>query len=285
MKLNVFMTLILGTVLLLASANQAQAGNTAGSSTTTASAPPTQDFHLKLNLSRSTNLVDFHDGTRTDGMDYEIDPSLKTPWGTVMASITYSQDLRDQTSESPSDWGDVPVILILAPTKLHLFGGQAKVAYQVSATIPASKKSVKKDELQASVGGKISLSVESEDSEGFSYGGSISAGQNFHAYEEDINGAVLNKFSSNQSITAGYSLADWSVSLLGINRTRWTYRNNIKSSFEISEELAYSANKNIELAMGHTNAGSPLKANGTDSNIELVNENTSTVYGALTLTY
>lgn len=293
MKLNVFVTLILRTVLLLASVSSAWAdssANTQSVSTTTLpqqsqAQPPPQNFHLKFNVARSTNLVDFQDGSRGDSVDYELTPSIKIPWGALAASITYSQDLRDQYSKTASDFGDVPLIWALKPTDLKWPGQTAKISYSIVAIFPVSQKSVKRDELKTALGAKIRFSVEPEGGDGFSYGAAVSLNQNFHSYEEDINGAVLNKYSSVQSASLGYSYSDWSLSFDAINRTKVTYQSNVKSAFELTEELGYGINKNISLALGHTNAGSPLKPNGTDSNVELINENTSTVYASLILTY
>ena len=152
--------------------------------------------------------------------------------------------------------------------------------------IPVSQLSTKKDQLQTSISAKIALSIApSNDGDGFSIGTSVSAGRNFHAYDEDINGSVLNEYSSNQGLNLGYALGNWSITVDYLNKTRWTYQNNVKSTFELSEELGYQINKMFAVALGHTNAGSTLKDNGTDSNIDFYNENSSTVYGSLTLTY
>ena len=274
MKLNVLMTLFLRTVLLLVSAGPALADS-----------QNTSNLHLKMNISRSTNLIDFNDGSRSDGMDYELSPSLKIPWGTVSTSVTYSQDLRNQYSTTASDFGDMPVAFTFAPTDLKWTTISARLIYTLLAIVPVSKKSVKKDELKTALGGRVALALTDPSGQGFSYGASLGLNQNFHTYEEDINGAVLSKYTSTQSLSCGYTYELWSLSLDAINRTRWTYQNNVKSTFELAEELAYSLNPNIGLALGHTNGGSPLKPNGSDSNIELINENTSMIYGSLTLVY
>lgn len=277
MKLKVFVSIILRTVLLLASADTVLAQAQLTSNTLI---PAPQNFHLKLNVSRSTSLVDFQDGSRTDSMDYEITPSYKIWGGTLAAAITYSQNLRDSQSDD-SDAGDIPLSFSIPGWK----NKTSSLTYTLLALAPVSKKSVKRDELQTALNGKVSLQYAQEDGHGLSAGAAISLGQNFHAYEEDINGAILNKYSSNQTLNLGYGISNWSFSLVGINRTRVTYQRSTKSTFEIIEELEYAASEAMSLTLGHTNSGSTLKPNGVDSNVALIDENNSTIYASLTLVY
>lgn len=276
---------------MLASINMATAATSANapaSSTTLIATPvaqPTPNFHVDMKLTRSTNLIDFQDGTRSDSLDYEITPLMKTSYGSLITSITYSQNLRDMYSRTASDWGDVPLIFAFKPTNWQWSDNTAKISYSVSAVLPLSQNSVKKDQLQTAISGKIGFSLAPKESSGFGYTTSISLGRNIHAFEEDINGSILNKYSSNQNLGINYSISDWSMGIDFTNRTRLTYKNSVKSFFEISEEIGYSVNNNISFALGHTNAGSTIKENGTDSNIDLYNENNSSVYATLGLSY
>ncbi|MEQ1721970.1 MAG: hypothetical protein ABL930_02260 [Pseudobdellovibrio sp.] len=297
MKITDFVTLLAATVLMLASSNTALANTSANTqnSTTTATsntkvtkpAPvaTTPDFNISVSISRSTSLIDFQDGTRSDSMDYSVSPSLKVSFGTFSTVLAYSQNLRDEYTKTASDWSDIPVSFSFNSTKFKLTDEQnARISYSLTAVIPNSQYSVKKDQLQTSLSGKIGFSV-APIGDGFSYGVGVSLGRNFHAYEEDINGSVLNQYSSNQSLSLGYGMGDWSIGADFINRTRLTYKGNTKSSFEISEELGYSVSEHFSVAIGHSNGGSTLKPNGTDSNIDIYNENNSTVYGSLGLSY
>ena len=114
----------------------------------------------------------------------------------------------------------------------------------------------------------------------------VTAGRSFHTYEEDINGSVLNKYSSNQALSLGYSISNWSFGLYYTNRSRWTYQGNIKQSFVLSQVISYSFNDNFYATVGHSNdAGSVLKANGFESNIQIIDENNSGVYLTLGSTF
>ena len=297
MKISDFVTPLVATFLMLASSNTALANTSANtqnsktsstSSTKVAKPTPvatTPDFHISASISRSRSLIDFQDGTRNDFMDYSVSPSVKVSYGTFSSVLAYSQNLRDEYTKTSSDWADVPVTFSFNSTKFKLTDEQnAKISYSLTAIIPNSQLSVKKDQLQTSLSGRIGFSV-APTGDGFSYGVGVSLGRNFHAYEEDINGSVLNQYSSNQSLSVGYGLGDWSIGLDFTNRTRLTYKGNTKSAFDISEELGYAVNDNFSLAIGHSNGGSTLKPNGTDSNIDIYNENNSTIYASLGLSY
>lgn len=289
MVLKLFVTLLAATVMLLASIKPAIAASTTTSTTTLKQKPaaPTtpSNFKMGLSITRSTNLIDFQDGSRFDSIDYAILPSYRMDSGTISSSISYSQNLRDQYNNTAGGLGDIPLTFSFKTNTWKWNDNQnAKFSYSLTAIVPTSQYSVKKDQLQTAISGRVGFSVVPAE-EGFSYYAALSLGRNFHAYEEDINGSVLNQYSSNQSIGCGYTLGNWNVGLDFTNRSRISYANNAKSVFEISEEIAYGVNEYISLAAGHTNAGSTLKSNGTDSNIAIYDENNSTVYFTLGLSY
>jgi hypothetical protein len=243
------------------------------------------EYSVKAIFSRSTSLIDFQDGSRKDAAEFKLAPSVGFYGGGKLSTeVTYSQNLRDE-ADVENDFSDVPVIYAFKGTSLNwLKDAKTTLGYSVTAVAPISKTSTQRDQLQTSVSGRVSLSAAPKE-DGLSAAVSVSAGRNFHAYEEDINGNILNQYSSNQTLSFGYSYGNLSVSADYIHRTRWTYRGNIKEAFELDEEIGYDLTKNINVAIGHTNAGSALKANGADSNIDFYNENSSVVYASLTLSY
>jgi len=299
MKLATTVTLFVGTVLFLANsvfaeevtvsvASSVPATTPAQTSTATAKPakkPASPSFGISAVLSRSTSLVDFKDGSRSDGMDIQVTPSVGFSSGKLSAVFGYSQNLRDEYSETENDFADVPLSWSFKSTPLNWFEDfDSKITYSTTAVAPVSKLSTKRDQLQTAISGKIGFSLTPKD-EGFSVAAGITAGRNFHAYETDINGNVLNQYSSNQTLSVGYGIGSWSLGVDYIHRTRWTYRGNIKTSFGLSEELGYSVNDNFALAIGHSNEGPTLRPNGTDSNIDFFNENSSVIYGSLSLSY
>lgn len=256
--------------------------NTSSTQAKSEKAPAPKTFGLGLEITRSTSLIDFKDGSRSDGLDIVMVPSVMAFNGKISAQLVYSQNLRNQYSQTENDFADVPVTYAFKAIPLNWMN--TRFSYSLTALIPVSKYSRIKDELQTALSGRLGLSMTPEGN-GFNAAVGITLGRNFHTFEEDINGAVLNQYSSNQNLNLGYVLSDWSASLSFVNRSRQTYKGNTKSTFELTEEIGYSVSDNFSLALGHTNAGSTLKANGMDSNVELIDENSSMIYGTIGFSY
>lgn len=281
-----YIVLLIGGVFV---ASQAHATATATSNKSTMSADRVvkeevsqYKFGASINVSRSTSLYDHQDGTRSDSIDYRFITSLGTPYGKLTSIVDYSQDLRDSENTAAglydpiiqfgfksTDWAwSAPYILTFAPN--------------ISVVVPATKRSIKRDQLTTAVSTGISFGIKPDGvykTDGaWSVILGLTAGRNFHVYEEDINGKVLNKYSSNQSMSIGYSISDWDFSLAYIHRSRWTYQNNIRESFALSQYIGYSLTENFGLSVGHSNEGPAIKPNGYESNLQVVDENNSVVY-------
>lgn len=261
---------------------------------------PTQDepkLSVAMQISRGQSLYDHKDGSRSESIDYLVAPSLKLSWGALKAKLIYSQNLRDETGHiydgtaAASDWGDIGVTFAKNPYKwMWSYPYMITLTPFATLVIPASQNSVKRDELQTATSVGVSFGLESdgiapEKDGAWSVAVGITAGRNFHDYDTDIKGRVLNRYSSNQTLNLGYAYKAFSFGLEFINKSRWTYQNNTKNAFEHSQEVGYSFNENFSAAIGHSNGGNGLKANAVDSNLELVNENDSTVYATLGISF
>lgn len=253
-------------------------------------------FGIAMQISRSTSLYDHQDASRSDGVDYLVMPQMAFGFGSVKAKIVYSQNLHEDGNTydgtpSASDLGDIAVTFAKTPYKwLWSAPYVTTLTPFASAVIPASKNSTKRDELKTalSVGASFGIipdGIAPAKDGAWSFAIGLTAGRNFHSYETDINGKVLNRYSSNQTLNLGYSYKDFSFGIEFINKSRWTYEGNVRNAYEHSEEIGYNINDNFNVAIGHSNGGSGLKANGVDSNLELVNENDSSVYATLGLSF
>ncbi len=248
---------------------------------------PQNEFHASAAVARNTSLYDHQDGSKQDSFDFLLVPILKMPFGTLLSKIAYSRDLHDDQPEA-SDWVDLPVNFSLKPNRWEWSPPYILTfTPSITAVIPINQKTIKRDELQTSlsVGGSVGIipdSIAAEKDGSFSLKVGVTAGQNFYAYSTDINGAVLNKYSSNQTINLGYTYKQITASFEFINKSRWTFEDNSKSSFDHTEEIEYAFNDHFAMAIGHNNTGTTLKPNGSESNVDLVDENASTVYLSMT---
>jgi hypothetical protein len=240
-------------------------------------------LNASIDMSRSTSLYDHQDGSRSDSLDFRFTGIVGLPIGhTISTVIDYSNDLNDPENTAaglvdPSlkysfksrDWAwSAPYVLTFRPS--------------LSTVIPVTKRSVDRDQLQGLLSGGIAFGIKPDgiyNSDGvWTVLVGLTAGRNFHKFEENINGTVLNQYSSNQSLDIAYDIAGFSFSVSYLHRTRWTYQGNIRDSFVLGQEIAYGLSDNFSINMGHSNEGSMIKANGYESNLDVVDEDNSSVY-------
>ena len=245
---------------------------------------PDYKFAGKFEISRSTSLYDFKDGTRSDGLDLLFIPSLSTPIGSFTIKESYSKNLRDD-QDTTNGFSDAAVIYGFGATDWDWSAPYVlTMAPSLTMIVPISEISVKKNQLQTAISAGISFGIRPDElgpkqSGVWNVGIALTAGRSFHTYEQDINGGVLNRYSSNQTVSLGYTISDFSFSFEFTNRSRWTYENNIKQSFVTAQEISYAVNPNFYATIGHSNdAASVLKANGFESNVQIIDENNSSVY-------
>lgn len=278
---------IIATALVTSSAfanNSNNKSKNASSTTVTTQAPKkeTKVFSGLFNISRSTNLYDFQDGSRKDGMDYMFRLGMVlTEDYSASAQGAYSQDLKDST------YNDVSDISLNVSRKATKLGNYFLLGYRVGAIIPTSKDSHKRQNLITALSTGLNMGVNPERLiQGLSISGSISLGRNIHQYETAIDGRVNSQYTSGQSLSIGYEFnSGVSLSASFVHKNSLSYQNVLRDAFEISQELGYQINPTFAVAIGHSNGGSSLKANGLDSNVELINENSSVVYASGTVLF
>lgn len=235
-----------------------------------------------FNVSRSTSLYDFSDGSARDGLDSMVRVNLKiNSQYSLRAQGGYSQDLNYPEA---NDFSDTALNLVQSPAKWgkYLLGG-----FRLGLGIPTSKDSHVRQNLYASVSTGITLIVNPELlANGLEIAGSLSLGKNFHQYETALDGKVNTQYSTSQGLSLGYNFASGlSLSANLMQKNTWSYQNVVRHSFDISEELSYQINSTWAASLGHSNSGSTLRPNGSDSNIQFFNDNNSIVYASTTIIF
>lgn len=242
---------------------------------------PTTGFGGQARLLKNNSLINHQDSTYADGMGYAVDLTYRFNSSSVTGKLSYDQNLRSNY-EGDSDFNDLSLTYALSPKTLtELAENKLSFVPSVTMLVPLSRKSTKYDQLQTAIilGAGLGLAPKKPSLNGdFSYSLGVTLGRNIHRYQEDANGKVLGQYSSSQSLGIAYALKGFSLSLSFANKIRWSYANKTSQAFELTEELGYNFNKTFSVALGHTNSGAALKANGQDSNIALTNEEDSVIY-------
>lgn len=276
--------LILGLITTLLVAGKVYANASVTSSAATVQRPKKEGRAWSgfFNISRSTNLYDFSDGSQRDGMDYMMRLNLQVnDKYTLRAQGGYSQDLNYPES---NDISDIALNLIKNTSDWgkYLLGG-----LRLGLGIPSSKDSHVRQNLYASVTTGMTVIVHPNYLvKGLEIAGILSLGQNFHQYETALDGKVNTQYSTSQALSLGYYFpSGLSISATLAQKNTWSYQNTIRHSFEISEELSYQFNSTLAASLGHSNSGSTLRPNGSDSNLQFFSDDNSIVYASTTLIF
>ncbi len=272
---------IAGFVVALLMGSQAFANASVASSTSVMQAPKkdTSNWSGFFYMSRSNSLVDHQDGTNQSAMEYILRANYKLDsFYFLRFQSGYSQNLQDSTF---NDFNDSTLALYATPSPVTRY---LMMSYNLGLIAPTSRISKEVNSLQTGVkGGLIVMANPNRLISGLNIVGNLTATRNFHEFETNKAGAVNTAWSYVQTLSVSYELPKgFGLSADFTHQNTWSYQNVMKDAFSFSQEVNYQASSLFNLALGHSNGGSIYKPNGVDSNISLVDENSSLIYVALT---
>ena len=241
-------------------------------------------FSGSVSATYSQSLVDHEDGTKaaSNTISASLSAALSENY-TLSGQISATQDVNDQESDQANGVSDLGISL--AQKRVQL-ADWLKGGFNISSTLPVSKYSREYQGFQGSIGASYSFSLTDEVlAKGFKTGISIGGSRNFHEFETDASGRILNPYSMKESLSTSYEIKDFSISFDFLHRHAWNYKGSVSEAFELSQELGYSVTPQWGVALGHSNAGSWLAPNGRDSNLKLINEDDSIIYGSMSLMF
>ncbi len=236
-----------------------------------------------VNASYSRSFVDQVNGTlqTSQALLLIMNTKLGTQWS-LTNRVSLSQDLRDEESLDDG-FSDLLFIVARKPSELSywLLGSPVFIA-----VLPTAERSTQVHNLKTSLSAGYTFAINPEVlSKGFTLSLNLGVSRNFHTFETDKIGNVLNQYGLRETLSTGYATGNWALSADFVFRHAMTYQNNWVQAFEHSQEAAYSVTKNWALTLGHTNSGSWLAPNGQDSNFKLINEDDSIVYVSTSLAF
>jgi len=247
--------------------------------------PSSSDQWITGNVAfaHSQNLVDRKDGSMqaSELVLAMINTQLNPNWG-VTTRLAYSRDLKN--SESLQDgFSDLSFLIRKRPNPLAswLIGGPI-----FSVVVPVSELSTRFQDSQGSLGASyLMMFTPGTLATGFDLGVVAGVSRNFHRFEEDESGNVLNEYGMRETIFGSYSFGNFNLSAdLTFHHAR-NYRGRITQAYEHSQEIGYAITSHWALTVGHSNGGSWFRPNGQDSNFRLINENDSTFYATTSLRF
>jgi len=230
-----------------------------------------------VSLSYSQSLVDYQDGEKSasGGGLASLSGSLTSNWR-LSGSVGFDQNFRDEEDRT----NGVSDLSFGLRNKNHELASWLSGAWSLSASYPLSEYSAKVQGFQGSIGTRYSFSLTSEVlAKGWDLYTSLSANRSFHKFETDPSGSILNPYSIRKSIGGGYSFQRWNFSASFSHVHRFNYEGRVSESYQHSQDISFEIQPDAwSMSVGHSNGGSWLKQNDQDSNLQFVDENSSTVY-------
>ncbi len=242
--------------------------------------PAESNFTGSINVARVGSLVDNQDGTKTDSVDSTLSLSyLFAEKYKLNSTFYYNQNLNTDKG----DWDDLDLSLVKKPTPLF---SRLLFAPGILGVVPMAKNSYIRKEYLGGVGAVAKFSFEPRTFVGgLDFKFSFSLIKNAFKYETTIDGKPNSEYSSIQKFVASHAYKNLTTSLIFLHLNNVSFQNELRESFLHFEEIGYNFNSRFSVAIGHANTGSALKPNGQDTNILLINENSSVVYASTTLNF
>jgi hypothetical protein len=205
-----------------------------------------------------------------------LSPSVKiTKNLKLSSSVTI---YKEQTGAGNSGFDNTPVGLSLRTA----FTPTISWTNSLTAILPTNRQM--QDETTYQGAGKIGTSINFDGlflDSSFNYG--VSYTRNVHELEITNIGGFNMRETVTQALNFSLPLGkDWSFDASFVYNYGWTYLDDSRSKFYTGVNLNWNFLNDWTAAIGTSNEGNALKPNGSDSNIEFYNDNSSVVKFSLT---
>ncbi len=238
----------------------------------------TGKFHFILNLETSSNMYREDSVNRQATTDLLFIPSYKfSELYSLAAKSTLS---KQNTGPRNTTVTNTSVALIRKGMDL---GSNASLSHSLAAILPTNEDAKTQDRLQGAVaiGSDVKfnfLNVKSEYS--------LSVLRNFHEYTVNAENSPNVQYTLRHDLSFLIALSSrFSLAPSGYYKSGWTYENYDRNNFGLGLDFLFKPNKEITVYVGSGNEGPAYKANGTESNIQAYDQNTSVLRAGLSYTY
>ena len=213
-------------------------------------------------------------------MDYtlRVQANLGDSYNVKLTAI-YIEDIN---AKENNDFKDTNIAFARKPTPV---GNYLGIVPMLGVAIPTSKASKAQELEYAGKAGLVGLIGIDKAIPGTSAVLALIGQKNIHKYETSTTGNVNQSYLFVQNLTLGYGYKDVSLTLDFVHVNMWSYQDVMRDVFQMTQELGWQINETFAVAVGHTNGGSTLKADGISSNVQIIDENASMVYASTTISF
>lgn len=228
-------------------------------------------WSLPLNLERSSTLHEQGSYERESFTSLELAPSYKinSNWSLGARTMIYKEE--NAVGNSGFDNTSIGLVRSFMPSK--------KIHYSVTAGVILPTDAKLREETSYQGGARVIGTVRAlELFRGSTLSYSLQLSRSVHEYEQTAEGIfnvkqnVTNSIVYSQPFTETISLTTSFAYVYG-----WTYLDDSRTKFAVGADLGWQATPAFGVYLGTSNEGNALKPNGSDSNIEFYNDNSSIV--------
>lgn len=234
-------------------------------------------FGLSLGATINSNLHAPSANEHALNTDFEISPSYKlTEKTTLIAALSGNKDFKGERKFELYD------SYIGAVRPIHNFG-HISVSALGLVFIPLSEAS-KLSSFKSGVflASTFTLDMTNLYFNNFGFDFRPGVRVNFHQFETSLAGGSNTKYSLSGRFRIHYTFSDkFKMSLSNSYSRSTTYLGNTRDSYAFSQNLSYALNQAAEVSVGHSKGGSPLSANGKETEIEIFDSRSSSIYTGL----
>ncbi|MEN0059989.1 MAG: hypothetical protein AAGB31_14205 [Bdellovibrio sp.] len=233
---------------------------------------------LPVSIESSSTLHTTDSYERAAQTSISIAPSyaLSKLWRLSGTAMVYKED----TGVENSGFDNTSVTL----STVHPLTENISTSYGLSGVLPTNQQLRDETSYQGALRGAASINFANLFlASSFRYG--VSYTRNFHEY--DMTASSSFNVRENISQTLAYTLPftdNLSLQTTFVYTYGWTYLGDTRSKFYVGTDLGYAFTKAFSSYVGISNEGNALKPNGSDSNIEFYNDNSSVIKFGLTYT-
>ncbi|PIP90275.1 MAG: hypothetical protein COW01_02390 [Bdellovibrionales bacterium CG12_big_fil_rev_8_21_14_0_65_38_15] len=171
-----------------------------------------------------------------------------------------------------------------AARSLYRFDDQWSLSGTARLTIPLSEAS--KDYQRQITGVSLAPKLTWKSDFGLTAAYSASGLVNFHKYETSLTGASNYQYIVGNALALTYEFGSGMYVYANATYSKLiTYQGNTKDSYRFIQMVGSPIAENVDFGLGHIIGGSPLAANGIETDIRFFDSRDSTVFGMLTLSF
>jgi len=218
---------------------------------------------------------------KVDAIDYSSSADLEASFAATYAGTKYS--ISASTTKELTNQRELHLnnAYLGAARSLYKFNDELSLSGSTKITIPLSEAA--KDYQRLKTGISLTPTLSYKPVAGLSISYSPSAQMNFHEYKISLTGASNYQYVAGNTLAASYSFSSGVYVYANASYSRlFSYDGNTKDSYRFTQLIGLPLGQ-YEISAGHVMGGSPLAANGVETDVRFFDSRDSTIFAVLTV--